>query len=401
MPSIYETLGIETLINAWAPMTRFGGGIMRPEVAEAMSEATQSCVDIADLQGRASAVIVDLTGAEAGFVTAGASAAILLGTAACLTGWDPSRMERLPDTRAMKNEVIVARGQRNSYDHAVRAAGAVLVEVGVADRIMGLGVRDVEPWEYEAAIGDRTAAIYFVARPEARPALEDVVVVARKAGLPVIVDAAAELPPAANLRRFIAAGADLVAFSGGKAIGGPQGSGLLCGRRDLVGPALLQQLDLDYAFADWEPPANLVTKDRLPGVPRNGIGRSCKVAKEQIVGLLTALRLFVAEDDAQRVERSRQGAAALLRGIAGVPWLDTEIVPDPENSDLAVVRLQLDQTGAGLAAADLVRQLVAGRPRIEINPWRLDEGVMLLAPGCLSSGDTEVIARRLSEILAK
>src|SRR5829696_2896946 len=137
--SIYDRLGVPTVINAHTTATRLSGGIMRAEVADAMREATQWCVDMATLEARASELIAQYTGAEAGYVTAGAAASLLLGTAACVTGLDPARMNRLPDTRGMKNEVVVARSHRNFYDHAVRAAGVTLVEVGLSDRFAGAG----------------------------------------------------------------------------------------------------------------------------------------------------------------------------------------------------------------------------------------------------------------------
>ena len=243
MPTVYEKLGVQTIINASGPATRLSGSIMPPEVAEAMKEASQYCVDIAQLQAGASQYIALVTGAEAGYVTSGAAAGLLLGTAACVTGLDPTKMNRLPDTRGMKNRVIMARSHRNFYDHAVRSTGVELVEVGIADRFSGAGVRDTEPWEIGAAIDAQTAAVCYVAYTHSLPPLREVVEVAHRAGVPVIVDAAGQLPPAANLKRFIAEGADLVAFSGGKAIRGPQSSGILCGRRELIEAAALQHLD--------------------------------------------------------------------------------------------------------------------------------------------------------------
>ena len=309
MTNVYTALGVPTIINAKGPATRLSGGIMRPEVAEAMAMASSHCVDMAVLQARASVIIAEATGAEAGYVTSGAAAGLLLGTAACVTGLDPGRMNRLPDAAGMKNEVVIVRSQRNLYDHALRAAGVRLVEVGLPDRYAGAGVRDAEAFEIADAIGERTAAVHWVAAAGARPALADVVAVAHAAGVPVLVDAAAQLPPAENLRRFIAAGADLVAFSGGKAIGGPQASGILCGRRDLIMAAALQNLDLDIFFDQWAPPPQLIDKARLKGLPQHGIGRACKVGKEEIVGLLTALRLFL-EEDARGAPRALAAADA-------------------------------------------------------------------------------------------
>ena len=399
MSDIYENLGLRPIVNAYAPMTRYGGGIMAPEVADAMRAATQHSIDIPDLQARASAIIAEATGAEAGMITSGAAAAVLVGTAACVTGMDPAKMNRLPDTRGMRNEVIVMRSQRNSYDHAVRAVGVTLIEVGLSDRYTGTGVRDAEPWEIKDAISERTAAVFYVAKPFSQPRLADVAAVAHEAGIPVLVDGAAELPPLENLRRFIAEGADLVAFSGGKAINGPQGSGFLCGRRDLVGAGLLQQLDLDYVPGEWDPPAALIDKRNLGGLPRHGIARSCKVGKEQIVGALTALQLFTREGDKGRHDRLNAMAAALVGALADLPGLSRRIIPDPDLTGMPVVEVKLDEKAAGMNAKALYQRLRAGNPRIEVNPWRLEEGLMIMAPACLRAGDPALIGRRLGEIL--
>jgi D-glucosaminate-6-phosphate ammonia-lyase len=396
---VYEGLGIQPFVNAWGPMTRFGGGIMAPEVASAMLAATQACVDILELQARASRMIAELTGAEAGCITSGAAAAVLVGTAACVTGMDPGKMNRLPDTAGMRNQVIVMRSQRNSYDHALRAVGVTLIEVGLSDRFSGTGLRDSEAWEIKDAITDETAAIFYVAKPFSLPKLPEVAAIAHEAGLPLLVDAAAELPPAGNLRRFIAEGADLVAFSGGKAINGPQGSGILCGRRDLVGAALLQQIDLDYIPEEWEPPRGLIDGRNLPGLPRHGIGRSCKVGKEQIVGALTALRLFAREGDDGRRKRLHAVAEAMVGALCGLTGLSAAIIADPAGTGMPVVEIALDLKAAPLSGKELLEQLRKGSPRIEANPWRAEEGRLILSPACLRAGDPALIGRRLREIL--
>ena len=258
--TVYDTLGVRTIINAKGTATRLSGGIMRPEVSAAMVEASQHCVDMTELQAVASREIAKVTGAEAGYIASGASACLLLATAACIAGLDPGRMARLPDARGMKNEVIMIRSQRNFYDHAIRAAGATIVEVGLPDRYAGAGVRDAEGWEIEDAISDRTAAIFYVADAASQPTLPEVTAIAKRHRIPVIVDAAAQLPPQSNLKRFITAGADLVAFSGGKVLGGPQASGILCGRKNLIMSAALQHLDLDIYEDMWEPPKSMIDK---------------------------------------------------------------------------------------------------------------------------------------------
>jgi L-seryl-tRNA(Ser) seleniumtransferase len=325
---ILGRFGLTRVINATGTVTRLGASPLDAEVIDAMAAAARCSVDIAELQGRACETIAQYTGAQAGIVTSGAMAGLLVGAAACIAGLDPDKMARLPDTRGMRNEFIVARSHRNSYDHGVRAAGARLIEVGLPDRITGCGVRDTEAWEYESAIGPQTAGILFLARADARPRLPDVVRIAQAAAIPVLVDAAAELPPRGNLRRFIEEGADLVAFSGGKSIGGPSASGILCGRKQLIASALLQQLDLDYVSEDWQPPSQLIDRGALRGVPRHGIGRSCKVGKEQIVGLLTALERFAGEDDAARNARFAIVADALLQRLSPLTGLRVQRVKD-------------------------------------------------------------------------
>jgi D-glucosaminate-6-phosphate ammonia-lyase len=398
MANIYERLGVRTIINANGPSTRLSGGIMRREVAEAMGEASQHCVEMAELQARASEIIANITGAEAGLVTSGAAAGLLLGTAACVTGLDAGRMNRLPDTSDMANQVVIVRSQRNFYDHMIRAVGVRLVEVGLPDRYAGAGARDAEPWEIADALSERTAAVYWVAGPKARPALEQVVEVAHAAGVPVLVDAAAQLPPADNLRRFIDAGADLVAFSGGKAIGGPQASGILCGRRYLVMAAALQNLDLDVFYELWAPPAHFIDKTRLKGLPQHGLGRGCKVGKEEIVGLLTALRLFVEEDAAARRARWRALMQELADSLQGLPHVRVHLLDEGE---VPLVALDLDEAAARLSALELMKRLEHGTPAVFADPSALDQGRILFGPMCLKNGEPAQVADRLRALLVR
>jgi D-glucosaminate-6-phosphate ammonia-lyase len=397
MPNIYERIGVRTIINAKGPSTRLSGGPMRPEVAEAMVEASQHCVDMAELQARASEIIAEITGAEAGLVTSGAAAGLLLGTAACVTGLDSGRMNRLPDTDGMSDEIVMVRSQRNFYDHMIRAVGVKLVEVGLPNRHAGAGVRDAEAWEIADALSDRTAAVHWVACPNARPPLEQVVEVAHAAGVPVLVDAAAQLPPVENLKRFVEAGADLVAVSGGKAIGGPQASGILCGRRYLVMAAALQNLDLDVFYEAWSPPMHFIDKTRLKGLPQHGIGRGCKVGKEEIVGLLTALRLFVEEDGGARRARWRGLMQDLADGLADLPHVSACLLDDGE---VPLVALDLDP-GAGVGALELMKRLEQGAPAVFADPAAVDWGRILFGPMCLNDGEPALIAERLRGLLGR
>ena len=395
MNSSMESLGLAAIFNAAGTVTHLSASPMAADIAEAMARAAQRCVDIADAQGLASTLIAEVTGAEAGIITSGASAGLLLGAAACLAGLDAGAMDRLPDTAGMRNEFVVPRGHRNSYDHAVRAAGGRFVEAGLADRIVGVGVRDTEPWEIEAAIGPRTAGLFYVARPDSRPALAEVARIARHNSLPLLVDAAAELPPRGNLRRFIEEGADLVVFSGGKAIGGPMASGILCGRRTLIASALLQQLDLDFEFETWRPPAALIDKSALRCVPRHGIGRSCKVGKEQIVGLLLALRAFADTSDAERETRMTQVAQALLQALTPLPQLRAQLLPDPEGRGVPRVEVR----AVGVTAAVLAERLRAGTPSVRVDLSRIRSGALLLVPTCLSGSDAAPIAQAFASAL--
>ena len=174
----------------------------------------------------------------------------------------------------------------------------------------------------------------------------------------------------------------------------------MCGRHDLISAALLQQLDFDYDYDEWDPPAALVDKRNLPGVPRHGIGRSCKVGKEQIVGLLTALQLFVKEGNIGRHDRLLVIAQRIMEELADVPWLSTRIILDPLQSGMPMVEVTFDQSGARLSTIELMRRLRKGSPGVEANPWRPEEGLLILSPACLAEGGPPLIGNRFKEILA-
>jgi L-seryl-tRNA(Ser) seleniumtransferase len=394
---IYEGWGLEPIINASGAVTRLGGAPMPDAVLDAFRQAAAESVPLDRLQGTASRVIAELTGAEAGLVTAGAAAALTLGTAAILTGYDLGRMERLPDCAGFAHEFVVAREQRNGYDHAVRAAGARLVEVGFHEVVAGAGVRRAEAWEYEAAFGPRTAGVLYVHDPQSRPPLAEVAARAHARQLPVLVDAAGELPPRSNLRDLLAAGADLVAFSGGKAIRGPQATGLLCGRRDLVGAAAVQMLDTDDHFELWDPPANLIDRGRLAGLPRQGIGRGLKVSKEQIIALLTALRLFASgAHDAELPARQRR-LERVAAGLAGLP-VRCRLLPAPDGQGLPLLEITLDEA-VGRSALDVCRALRGGRPAVYVGHGLLHEGKLTVNPLHLDDERTAALLGRLREEL--
>lgn len=393
--SIYHRFGVTPMINAAGTKTRLGGVRMDPEVRAAMEDAAEASVDMAQLQAAASRVIAGVTGAEAGYVTSGAAAGLTLGAAACMTGTDPAKIDRLPFTEGMANEIVIPRAHRNSYDHAWRAAGARLVEVGFDDRAVGSGMRALDAWELEAAIGPHTVAFAYVANRRDDPPLREVVAVAHRHGLPVLVDAAAQLPPAGNLTAFVEAGADLVSFSGGKALRGPQGTGVLCGRRDLVQAVLLNHLDMDLLTRHWSPPRELFADGEPPGLPRHGIGRGFKVGKENVVGLLVALERFVAEASLPGEAETRHIVDVLTSTARGYGFV--EVHEDPW---YGVPRLAFRFSPAGHAAT-VLHALEDGRPAIAVDPARVEGGVLGVDTIGLKASDAAVVAERLTEILAQ
>jgi L-seryl-tRNA(Ser) seleniumtransferase len=299
-PTVYESLGVRSFINASNNATVFGGSVMPTEVVEAMAQASTEFVELARLHAAAGRKIAETVGAEAAHVSNGACNGCALAIASCMTGSDIELAQRLPDTSGAKNEVVCYRHAPfpNYLYQAIEMIGGKLVKVGEPDRLTSSDFGD--------AIGPMTAAIFYVVAyneqaansaevdPASVPAVAEV---ARRAGVPLVVDAAAELPPTSNFRRFLDEGADLVVFSGGKAIRGPQSTGLVVGRPDLV-----QGCALNHN-------------------PNSAIGRGNKVGKEEIVGVVKAVELFVERDeDAELAEWSRmcEVIAGELNGIPGV-----------------------------------------------------------------------------------
>jgi len=382
---VYARLGVKRRINAAGTLTRLGGSLMDEAVVDAMHEAARASVDIGELQSAASRVIAKATGAEAGLVTSGAAAGLTLAAAACIAGFDIARMARLPDTRGIPNEILIARTHRNAYDHALRAAGAVLVDIGHNDRGTGAGIRGLEAWEIEAAIGPATAAFAFSVTPDTAGDLPAVVATCRKHGIPVIVDAAAQLPPASNLSAFISAGADIVVFSGGKAIGGPQASGILAGRRDLVASALLQQLDMDVEPSRWAAP-DFVDRARVPVPPHHGIGRAFKVGKEEIVGLIVALERFAARDEVAVMAALGKRLDAI---VAALRSRKTQILKG------RVPVLQIEATDGPAAAA----RLLAGDPPVHVAERDLARGLLTIDLQAVRPADDGLLIEALRRAL--
>jgi len=388
--SVYDSLGVRPIINASGPVTRLGGAAMPQTVLEAIQDAAREWVPIEQLQAAASKMISQVTGAEAGLVTSGAAASLTLGAAAIMAGYDLGRMGRLPNTESMPNEFVVARDQRSGYDHAVRAAGAKLVEVGFNEVVAGAGVRRAEAWEYEAAFNERTAGVLYVYTSTSQPALESVVEAAHRHDLPVLVDAAGELPPRANLMLPAMTKADLVAFSGGKAIRGPQSTGLLCGEKELIASAALQMLDMDDHWELWEPPVEFIDRRKLKGMPRHGIGRSMKVAKEEIVALVTALAIFASEDPTDQNEMHREHLQLIVEAVEG-PTVCCDIVESLGDERVPLLEITL----IAVDALEVCRGLRKATPPIYVGHGKLSEGKLVINPMCLDRDAAETLARQL------
>ena len=369
-----DRLGVKRVINGQSWVTALGGSIMPPEVQRAMAETANCFVDMVDLNRKAGEVIARLTGAEAGMVTAGASAGVVLQVAACMTGGDDVKMAQLPDPTGMKDEVIIHRAHRNHYDSAYRIPGAKLIEIG--------RFRETAAWQLEAAISERTAAVAYAFSPflgRGLP-LDQVIDIAHKRGVPVIVDAAAELPPVENLTKFIDMGADMVAFSGGKGLRAPQSTGILCGTRELIDAAFLNTINYRAANA--------------------GIGRPMKVCKEEIVGLITALELFVDRDHEAEWRAWRAKADTIVGALQDIPGVDAKVVVEEINRHGPTPVISFERSWKGLPPAEIVDALKQGDSPVYLG-FRHDEDEIYITPVCLVDGDEDVIVERLRALLTQ
>jgi len=380
-------------------VSKFGGALMEQETIDAMAQAAQESVRLDELESAASRVIAKVTGAEAGYVTSGASAALTLGIAACIAGYDVSRMNRLPDTSGMPNEVLIEYHQRCGYDRAVRITGARIVNVGMSNPPIRPGeIYITKARDFETAITDNTAAILYVYMKGNNPPLEEVINIGRRYHVPVFVNAAAQVPPVENLRRFISMGADLVAFSGGKGIRGPQASGILCGRRDLVASAALQHWPGSWpSFDMWDPPVPLIDKERLKDIPQYGIGRGMKASPEAIVGLLTALQRLTGEGFTKKAEQLRQllkGIETCVQGIDGIRLEMSE-----HHGGYPILRVKVDESKLGRSATEVWQRLKDGDPPIYAIDRDLNNGVVTIHSTNLNQETARLVGKRLHDAI--
>jgi D-glucosaminate-6-phosphate ammonia-lyase len=358
----FAELGVRPFINAAGTYTSMTASLMPPEVMQAINYASDHYVMLDELHDRVGERIAALVGCEAAMVTAGAASALTLGTAAVLTGADRQKIIDLPNLVDMKSEVIVQKSHRFGYDHAVRNCGIRLVEVETVE-------------ELERAITPQTAMMLFYNANNYVGQIQDeeFAQLGRKHGIPTFNDAAADVPPVENLWKYTRMGFDLVTFSGGKGIRGPQSAGLLFGRKDLIEAA------------------------RLNGPPHaNSIGRGMKVNKEEMLGMLVAVELYVKKDhDAERREFDRR-ADTIQRSASSLPGVTAEIfVPEIANH-VPHVQITWDPSEKGMTPQDVVQALRDGEPSIGVIQGRetLTIGVWMMRPG-----EETIVAKRLREVL--
>ena len=369
--SMYERLGVPQLVNAAGHLTKLGGSIMHPEVVAAMGEASRNFVSLPLLLERAGERIAELAGVEAAYITSGAAAGITLSVAACMAGADDARIHQLPDPTGMKDEVIIQVMERNYYELMIRLAGAKVVEIGMA---AGKYRWPFPSWHLEAAINDRTAAIvqFPVFSTENGLPIADVIRIAQARGVPVIVDAADDYPPFGVLRRYLDLGVDLTIISGGKGLRGPQSTGLILGRRDLIKACAAN--------------AN----------PIHGVGRPMKVGKEEIAGIVRAVE--VASDEARSAaERAATEVRAnvLLAALSDVPGTRAELVPFHNG----VPNVHLIWTGeATKPPSQTVADLLAGQPSVVVGdaPDRI-----IIHANTLQPGEEQLVAARILQVLTR
>ncbi|MGH9385511.1 MAG: aminotransferase class V-fold PLP-dependent enzyme [Vicinamibacterales bacterium] len=363
--NIYTKMfGVTPVVGAAGALSSYGNSRMRPEVIRAMADASEFLVDLDELNRAAGRRIAEIMKAEAAMVTSCAAGSMMLGAAACLTGTDRQNIDALPHPTWPRRVCLMQKAHRFLYDRAYRAAGMTIVDVETRDQLIN-------------AIDGTTAMIAGLAglgstglerNGTSAIALEDLVAIGKKAGVPVLIDAAGQLPPVTNLTRFTGMGADLVCFSGGKALGGPSSTGILAGRRDLIEAAAMN------------------------GSPNQNVGRGMKVNREEIVGLVVALESYLKLDH-DRVfsewTRKSQYIADQLRGIPGL-----KATLDAGSEGYAVVVLDWDPKVFSMTVPQAGALLKAGRPRIVC--WTfLGAQRARVQPPALEDGDEIIIAKRL------
>ena len=359
----FKELGVRPFINAAGTYTDMTASLMPPEVMSAINYASKHFVPLNELHDRIGERIATLVKAEAAMVASGAASAMTLGTAGVLTGVDPQKIVDLPNLAGMKTEVIMQKSHRFGYDHAIRNCGVKIVEVETAA-------------ELEAAITPQTAMMLFYNNNNSVGQIrdEEFVRLGKKHGVVTMNDCAADVPPVENLWKFTAMGFDLVVFSGGKGIRGPQSAGLLLGRKDLVAAA------------------------RANAAPNgNSIGRGMKVNKEEMVGMLAAIERYLKLDHAALDREYQRRADVILKSLAGISGVTASITVPEVANHVPHVKVVLDTAVTGITGQEISKRLREGTPSIGVRPG--DE--LLIGVWMMQPGEDVVVARRLKDVLAK
>jgi uncharacterized pyridoxal phosphate-dependent enzyme len=324
--NVYSRLGVQTVINCRGTWTYLSGSLEFPEVRQAALEASQHFVDVIDLQRAVGRQLAELTGAESGIVTSGSAGAMAAATAGCMAGTDDKNIWQLPDTTGLKHEVVMV-GGRSAFDSAIRLTGAKLVLVYSAEELAN-------------AINENTAMIYTTDLGEK---LQSELAIAKDKKIPMLLDDAAGIPPVSNAKLYAKMGIDLYCFSGGKGLCGPQCSGLLLGRKDLVEAALMNCS------------------------PREGaVCRPMKVGKEEIIGCLTALETWLKLDETKLYAEWNARVDRIRKLVETVPGVETKIFTPEDGNRYPTLRVSWDQQAWGFTVVDCVEKLRAGNPRIEV-----------------------------------
>jgi uncharacterized pyridoxal phosphate-dependent enzyme len=368
MATLYEELGIKPVINASATLTKLGGSRMPREVVDAMNAAAHSFVDLNELQEKVGARIAELTQNEACYVASGAAAGIMLAVASCIAGTDPANTFAFPRLGGLpKSEVIIQKVQRNGYDYAVAQTGADVIEIGNSAA------------ELEAAITDRTACIvWFAGGPLAREALpvEEVIRIARARGVPVIVDAAAQIPPYSNLWRFTKElGATGAIFSGGKGIRGPQSSGLVLGTKVLIAGC------------------------RANGNPNHSLGRPMKVGKEELAGILAAVEYTIAQDETALLEQYEAIVHGWIEDLVGLPGVTAERVYPSEAGQPHGRTFVRFNPPCPVTRDQVVAALWDGNPKIAVSAVQNEPDAIALNPQSIEPDEADIVVQRIKEIV--
>jgi L-seryl-tRNA(Ser) seleniumtransferase len=374
----YDKLGITKRINAAGTYTYLTGALMSPSVQAAVAQAAKHPVFLEDLQKAAGEYLARKLRCEGAMVTAGAASAVTLATAACITvaNGSPASHAMPTDMNGLKNEVIVQKAHRYDYDHAMRNCGIRFVDVQTLR-------------EYESAFTRNTVMCFFYNAADAgQISREDWIRVAHAHGVPCLNDAAADVPPISNLWNYTQMGFDLVAFSGGKGIRGPQNAGLLLGRKNLIAAA---------------------TENNSPN--DDVVGRGMKVAKEQIVGMVAAVDWFLSQSDAEFEAEFRRRADRIAAALKGIPTLTSEIFVPPIANNVPHLLIRYDQQRVSISPKEVAKQLRAGTPSIELNPATgstetsagipKDANKIVVGVWMLEPGEDVIVARRLREVLTQ